>query len=54
VEAEEKRFENGESSLFLINSRENKALESQEKLIELKTKYYKSIFALQWISGKLL
>lgn len=53
VDAEEKRFMNGESSLFLINSRENKALESQEKLIELKTKFYKSIYSLQWSAGLL-
>jgi outer membrane protein TolC len=53
VRAEEIRFENGESSLFLINSRENKALEALQKLIELKTKYYKSVYALQWSAGLL-
>jgi outer membrane protein TolC len=53
VKAEETRFFNGESSLFLINSRENKALEALEKLIELKTKYYKTIYALQWSAGLL-
>ncbi len=53
VKAEETRFLNGESSLFLINSRENKALEALEKLIELKTKYYKTIYALQWAAGLL-
>lgn len=53
VKAEERRFENGESSLFLINTRENKALENLEKLIELKTKYYKTIYALQWSAGLL-
>lgn len=51
VKAEETKFQNGESSLFLINTRENKALEAQEKLIEVKTKYYKSIFSLQWSVG---
>jgi outer membrane protein TolC len=53
VKAEEFRFQNGESSLFLINSRENKALESLEKLIENKVKLYKTIFALQWSAGLL-
>ena len=53
LDSELKRFENGESSLFMINSREMKALEAQEKMIDLKTKYYKSIYSLQWISGKL-
>lgn len=51
VKAEESRFANGESSLFLINSRENKALEALEKLIEIKTKYYKSLYAMQWSAG---
>ncbi len=53
VKAEETRFFNGESSMFLINARETKALEAQEKLIELKTKYYKTIYALQWSAGLL-
>jgi outer membrane protein TolC len=53
VKAEEIRFFNGESSLFLINTRENKALEAQEKLIALKTKYFKTIYALQWSAGLL-
>ncbi len=53
VKAEVSRFENGESSLFLINSRETKALEALEKLIALKTKYYKSLYALQWSAGLL-
>jgi outer membrane protein TolC len=53
VKAEETKFLNGESSIFLINSRENKALEALEKLIELKTKYYKTVYALQWSAGLL-
>lgn len=53
VRAEEIKFKNGESSLFLINSRENKALESLEKLIESKTKLFKTVFALQWSAGLL-
>ena len=51
VKAEESRLNNGESSIFLINARENKALEALEKLIEFKTKYFKSIYALQWSAG---
>ncbi len=39
---EELRFTNGESSLFMINSRENKVMETQEKLVELRIKYFKS------------
>ena len=53
VNAEEIRFANGESSLFVINSRQNKALEALEKLIEIKTKYYKTVAALQWSAGLL-
>jgi outer membrane protein TolC len=53
VKAEELRFFNGESSLFLINSRENKALESLEKLIEIKTKLNKTVYTIQWSAGLL-
>ena len=41
------------NSLFLINSRENKALEALEKLIELKTKFAKTVYALQGSAGLL-
>ncbi len=51
--AEETLLFNGESSLFLINSRENKVLETQKKLIELKTKYFKSIYSVRWSAGLL-
>lgn len=53
LQAEETRFFNGESSLFLINSRENKALEALEKLVDLKTKYFKTLYSLQWSTGLL-
>ena len=53
VKSEEIRLNNGEGSLFMINSRELKALESMEKLIDLKNKYFKSIFATQWAAGLL-
>ena len=48
---EEIRFQAGESSLFLINARENKTLEALQKLQELKAKYYKTEYALQWAAG---
>ena len=51
--AEETKFSIGESSLFLVNSRENKLLETQQKLAELKTKFFKSMAALQWSVGQL-
>jgi outer membrane protein TolC len=49
--AEETKLFNGESSLFLLNSREQKAIEGLQKLVELKVKYYKTIYALQWSMG---
>lgn len=51
---EEIRFQAGESSLFLINARENKTLEALQKLQELKAKYYKTENALQWSAGSLI
>jgi outer membrane protein TolC len=53
VSAEERKFFNGESSIFLINSRETKALEAYEKLISLKTKLGKIYYALMWAAGEL-
>ena len=50
---EDMRFRIGESSLFLLNTRENKLLESRQKLVELKTKFYNSYQALQWSTGQL-
>jgi outer membrane protein TolC len=50
---EEIRFFNGESSLFLVNSRENKALETLIKLTEATVKYNKTSFGLQWAAGQL-
>jgi outer membrane protein TolC len=50
---EETRFAAGESSLFLLNTRENKVLEAQQKLVELKTKYFKTLQTVQWAAGQL-
>ena len=47
------RFENGESSLFLINSREMKYLEAQVKLYELRAKYAKAKTFLYWAAGQM-
>ncbi len=51
---EEIRFQAGESSMFLINARENKTLEALQKLQELKAKYFKTENALQWAAGLLI
>lgn len=53
LRAEEIKFSMGESSLFLLNSRENKLLEAQQKVIELRSKFFKALAALQWASGLL-
>lgn len=50
---EETRFFNGESSLFLVNSRENKTLETLLKLTEVTAKYNKTAYALKWAAGEL-
>ncbi|HEU0112228.1 MAG TPA: hypothetical protein VFQ73_15245 [Flavisolibacter sp.] len=51
--AEETRFSNGESNLFLINARELKTIESEQKLIELKSKNRMAYVKLQWSAGLL-
>jgi len=48
---EELKFSQGESSLFLINTREAKTLEMQQKLIELQLKYVKAFYSINWASG---
>jgi hypothetical protein len=50
---EETRFFNGESSLFLVNSRENKALETLIKLTEVTVNYNKTALGVQWASGQI-
>lgn len=50
---EQFRFNNGESSLFILNSRENKLLEASLKLLELKMKLQKSYIGLLWAAGQL-
>ena len=47
------KFETGESSLFLLNARQSKVLETSQKLIELKAKWQKAYVSLLWSSGTL-
>jgi outer membrane protein TolC len=51
--AEEVRFTGGESSLFLINSREIKTLEARQKWIELQSKQQQSALGIRWAAGVL-
>jgi outer membrane protein TolC len=53
LKGEELKFRSGESSLFLLNNRENKVLETSLKLNELKIKFLKSQASLQWAAGLL-
>lgn len=51
LKAEETRYDNGESSLFLINTRENKVIEAQEKALDLQFKFMKSYNELKLIAA---
>ncbi|MBC3784606.1 TolC family protein [Spirosoma utsteinense] len=51
LQAEQQKFELGESSLFLINARETKLIDLQVKGEELKTKYQKAIAELYFVAG---
>lgn len=53
VEAEKLKFMNGESSLFLLNTRENKWLETELKLAEYQLKFIKAVMELVYINGSL-
>jgi outer membrane protein TolC len=53
LNAEKVKFNAGESSLFLINSRETKLIASKYKLIEVKTKYNISKAGYNWSLGNL-
>ncbi len=53
LEGEQKRLLNGESSLFLVNARENRFIETQLKIAEVVTKYYKAEATYEWASGNL-
>ena len=50
---EELKFTQGESSLFLVNTREIKVIELLQKQIELGIKYYKAKYAVDWAAGLL-
>ena len=52
LRGEQMKFDNGESSIFLINSRENSKLGAEIKLIELISEFGKSIGVLKWSGGQ--
>lgn len=53
LDAEFQRFEIGESSLFLVNNRELKYIEVLLKSYELKSKFFKTLVALNWAKGSI-
>lgn len=53
LRAEELKFAQGESSLFLVNTREIKVLEMIQKQIDLTFKSYKARIAMEWAAGLL-
>ena len=53
VKGEETRFSIGESSLFVVNGREQKRIETEQKLIESIAKYAKQKAAMKWVTGLL-
>jgi len=50
--AEQEKFKVGESSLFLINSRESKLIDQKIKAAELKVKYEKALAELVYSAGQ--
>ena len=53
LEAEKLKFDNGESSLFMLNTRENKLLETELKLAEYKLKFIKTVLNIIYLNGNL-
>lgn len=53
LEAENIRFAMGESSVFLVNSRETKLVEARQKMVSLQMKYYRARAELEWVKGQM-
>ncbi|PBQ30598.1 hypothetical protein CNR22_02020 [Sphingobacteriaceae bacterium] len=53
LDAEKVKFQNGESSVFMINTRENKLLETELKLAEYKLKFIKMVITIVYLNGTL-
>ena len=50
-DGEQTRFDNGESTVFFINSREASLLAARQKLAELQTKYAQTQAQLRYAAG---
>jgi len=53
LDAERIKFDNNESSLFLLNTREGKVLDSEIKLVELQGKFVDTFFTMVYLEGTL-
>lgn len=53
LRTEELKFSQGESSLFLVNTRETRLIEILQKQIDLAFKSYKAKYAMEWAAGLL-
>ncbi len=53
LQTEQIKFNMGESSVFLLNTREQKLIEAQIKLVKLRGLYQKNRLALFWAAGQL-
>ena len=51
LQGELRKFEFGESSVFLVNTRETELLDARIKLLDLQTKYEKAKLELQYAAG---
>lgn len=54
LEAERQKFDNGESSLFIVNSRESKLIEAELKLAKMRSMFMKEKASFQWANGTLV
>ena len=52
LQAERTKFSLGEGSVFLLNARENRLFDAQQKQLEIKSKQIGSIFKLIETSNK--
>ena len=53
LQAEQRKLEAGESSIFLINSREQKLIETQLKFNKLQGEFAKNLLSVYWAAGRL-
>ncbi|NUO01608.1 MAG: TolC family protein [Saprospiraceae bacterium] len=53
LEAETTRFQLGESSIFLVNTREQKLIEAQIKLVGLRVDFQKNRLKTGWAAGRI-